>query len=112
MDKYTDPEFDIEGDLNVKNCLEGLEYWLKDAVEQGGNVSPGSLGDALATLAQSNILPQSGMVIDLNNTAKILDFNAGGSYSPRPGSVHRIVRHLPCTAVLGSLTDSTAGLDL
>ena len=91
MNKYTDPEFDIEGDLEVKNCLEGIEYWLNDSVERDGNVNASALGDALSTLAASNILAGAPLPIDVNAAAKALDFGCWSGRS-RPGSVHRIVR--------------------
>lgn len=41
-EKFTDPDFDIEGDEGINNCLHGLENWYKDAPSPEG-YNPGSI---------------------------------------------------------------------
>lgn len=53
------------------------------------NVSPGRLGEALATLSESNLLASPSMVIGLHAAAKLLDTEEPPE-SSSPGSVHRI----------------------
>ncbi|KAF2122378.1 hypothetical protein BDV96DRAFT_482899 [Lophiotrema nucula] len=88
-EKFTDPDFDVEGDLGINNCLEGLMRNFYDAPLGGSSVSPGRLGEALATLAESNLLVAPTMAVDLNNVAKILDNNSDRE-SEGPQAVHRI----------------------
>ena len=53
------------------------------------SVSPGRLGAALNTLAESNLLASPSMPVELEAAAQILDYG-GSSRSGGPGSVHRI----------------------
>jgi hypothetical protein len=88
-EKFTDPDFDIEGDLDTKNCLEGLMNWYNDAAPQGPGVTPWQLGSALGTLADSGLLADPSVTINLSAASRVLEFrgqNRGGG----PGSVHRI----------------------
>lgn len=87
--QFTDPDFDIESDLAQKNCLEGLMSSYDDPLPPKSNVSPGRLGEALATLAESNLLASPSMVIGLHAAAKLLEVEESSENSP-PGSVHRI----------------------
>lgn len=88
-EKYTDPDFDIESDLGVNNCLDGLMNSYYDPPQGGPTVTSDRLGEALSTLAESNLLVAPTMAIDLNNVARILDTDdAGGGGGPQ--SVHRI----------------------
>jgi hypothetical protein len=61
-------------------------------------MSPGQLGDALSTLAQSNIVAGGSLAIDLTSTAKALEYSSW-SGNGRPGSVHRIVSNAFLIAV-------------
>jgi hypothetical protein len=87
-EKFTDPEFDIENDQGVNNCLEGLMNWYADPTESGPSVSPWQLGEALKTLADSNVLLSPAVTIDVNAAAGALDSGDGGSGGP--GSIHRV----------------------
>ena len=87
--QFTDPEFDIESDLWQKNCLEGLMKSYDDPIASSSSVSPGRLGEALATLVDSNLLDAGSMNISLQAAARVLGPEAS-SDSSTPGSVHRI----------------------
>ncbi|KAF2786476.1 cysteine proteinase [Melanomma pulvis-pyrius CBS 109.77] len=88
-EKFTDPEFDIEGDLGTKNCLEGLMDWYNDPSPGKATVGPWQLSSALATLAESNLLTTPTMNVDLGAASRVLDYEEPNS-SGGPGSVHRI----------------------
>ncbi|KAF2732750.1 cysteine proteinase [Polyplosphaeria fusca] len=89
-EKFTDPDFDVESDhtYQIGNCLDGLMERYSDPLPGGAAVSASSLGSALATLGQSNVLVPPAAV-DLNALARVMD-NDGDDYSPGPESVHRI----------------------
>ncbi len=87
-EKFTDPEFDI--DNRAMNCLEGLNYWYQDTPPSNpSGISATQLGDALATLIQSDILMQNTAPLDMIGAAKLLKTNTSG-WKPRPESTHRI----------------------
>ncbi|KAF2870660.1 hypothetical protein BDV95DRAFT_607806 [Massariosphaeria phaeospora] len=87
-EKFTDPDFDIEGDRGINNCLSGLLNWYNDSAARGTTVSPWRLGNALATLAESDLLNPPNLIVDLATAANIL--TAEESNSSAPGSIHRI----------------------
>ncbi|KAF1976670.1 cysteine proteinase [Bimuria novae-zelandiae CBS 107.79] len=88
-EKFTDPDFDIESDMKKKNCLEGLMASYDDPPLPKPTISPAKLGEALATLADSNFLASPSMVVGLNAAANILETEEKPE-STGPGSVHRI----------------------
>ncbi|KAF2451090.1 cysteine proteinase [Karstenula rhodostoma CBS 690.94] len=88
-EKFTDPEFDIESDLRVKNCIEGLMSWFDDPPPPKSRVSPGRLGEALDTLAESNLLASPTILANLATAVSILDVDDSSGHDG-PGSVHRI----------------------
>ncbi|KAK7184461.1 calpain family cysteine protease [Paraphaeosphaeria sporulosa] len=88
-EKFTDPEFDIESDMRVRNCLEGLISWYNDPLPPKSRVSPRRLCEALDTLAESNLLASQTILANLSTAANILD-DDDSSDRGGPGSVHRI----------------------
>jgi hypothetical protein len=87
-EKFTDPEFDIESDLGINNCIEGLMGWYGDSPSEEDSVKPWDLGTALRILAESNLLVAP-MAIDPIAAAKVLG-DSSPSGSDTPPSVHRI----------------------
>ncbi|KAF2027066.1 cysteine proteinase [Setomelanomma holmii] len=92
-EKFTDAEFDIE-DLSDKNCLRDLRHWYdaadKTAATAASSVSPGSLGRAISTLIQSDVLMQNAAAVDFVAAAKLLTRSGAEDDGPGPGSVHRV----------------------
>jgi len=91
--KFTDPDFDIEGDLGWgNNCLKGLVRGGSNPGTTG--VSAGELKYALQTLATSNLLGGQMLTIDAATLASHLNgYQApedDEDEGPPPGSVHRI----------------------
>ncbi|CAI6328970.1 unnamed protein product [Periconia digitata] len=88
-EKFTDPEFDIEGDRGINNCLEGLMDSFKRGDDDDDEVDPEELGEAFKTLVASKIMANTAVAIDLEATARAL--KSGDSNGPRrPSTVHRI----------------------
>jgi hypothetical protein len=88
-EKFTDLEFNIE-DLPNKNCLQGLDYWYNDKpAVSGPSVSPATLGSALSTLIQADVIAQDAAPFDLVRTSNLLT-NAGSNNESGPGAVHRV----------------------
>lgn len=88
-EKFTDPDFDIEEDKEINNCLEGLMYWYNESTAERSPVSSWQLSDALKALADSNLLVAPTMAIDVNAAARILDGDSDGRRGG-PESIHRI----------------------
>lgn len=87
-EKFTDPEFDVE-DPSEKNCLQGLKYWYSEKpITAASTISPASLGSALPTLIQADILAQNSAPIDLVTAPKLLtQATSDDDDNPRPSSV-------------------------
>ncbi|KAH3931272.1 hypothetical protein HBH98_166190 [Parastagonospora nodorum] len=91
-EKFVNTDFDAE-DLSEKNCLQGLKYWYdeKPAATVASAISPRSLGSALKTLIQADVLMQNAAPVDFIADAKLLTrASADDGDEPRPGSFHRI----------------------
>lgn len=90
-EKFTDPDFDIEGDFGCGDCLHGLPPLDQDAAEEP-KLSVKELKGCLDMLVASKVL-------GANSTA-MLDIDAVRTYlgnderdddtSPEPSSVHRV----------------------
>ncbi|OCL06143.1 cysteine proteinase, partial [Glonium stellatum] len=99
-EKFTDPDFDIEGDFGTGNCLKGLlSYYDEDSGGSGGDSGPSSSGpvslsrlrQCLSTLNDSGILSSPTVSLDLDLLSKYLNDGDGSSRESRgPGSVHRV----------------------
>lgn len=87
-EKFTDPEFDIEGDLGINNCLKGLQNWYESLAEKSSSVKPWHLGDALKILADSNLLVNPTLAVDLETATNILNGDSGDDDGPE--AIHRI----------------------
>lgn len=88
-EKFIDADFDIE-DLSEKNCLKGLKYWYdeKPAATVTSTISPQSLGAALSTLIQADVLMQNAAPVDFIAAAKLLTrASADDGDESQPGSV-------------------------
>lgn len=93
-EKFTDPDFDIEGDFRG-NCLKGLLSCSDDNEDSGpsssGSVSVFQLKECLSTLNDSGILASPMVSLDMNFLSKCLDYGGSSSSSSgEPGSVHRV----------------------
>ncbi|KAF2503244.1 cysteine proteinase [Lophium mytilinum] len=90
-EKFTDPEFDIEDDLNVGQCLKGLLETGADTPPPGtlSSVDSVDLRNALNTLADSGIVG-SALTVDVNAVSKVLNVGTGRRDGPDPKAVHRI----------------------
>lgn len=91
-EKFTDPDFDIEGDFRRENCLKGLLSCLDDddsGPSSSGSVSVFQLKECLTTLNDSGILASPMVSLDMNLLSKCLDYSNSRS-SGGPGSVHRV----------------------
>ncbi|KAF2713281.1 cysteine proteinase [Pleomassaria siparia CBS 279.74] len=89
-EKFTDPEFDIEGDGGTKNCLQGLMNWYYDTSPSGTAGDPWKLGKALSTLVEVGLLATPSIDVDLAAASKALGFSESSGSSRGPKSVHRI----------------------
>ena len=99
-EKFTDPDFDIERDYS-NNCLNGLVRGgddTGDTAESRPPVSSWEVKNSLETLAQSQMLGESGRIpVDANALSKIIgggdDYHRGGVSSGDsyyPGAIHRV----------------------
>lgn len=89
-EKFEDADFDI-GDLEDKNCLEGLMHWYNEpSTTTAASMSTSRLGSALSTLIQSDVLLQNAATFDLVTAAKLLNGNQSTNDDSGPGSVHRL----------------------
>ena len=90
-EKFTDPDFDLEGDNGVRNCLCGLLIPEPDIGDI--TVSAGSLSNALNTLLGSKILgPNASVTMDLTALQNALKNSVGENETDQEclGSVHRV----------------------
>jgi hypothetical protein len=89
-EKYTDPDFDLEGDFPRKNCIYGL-----GASEDSGNstsppVTANELRNALSTLLASDVLGgRPAVALDLTSLTRSLYGGDGGKVE-EPACVHRV----------------------
>ena len=88
-EKYTDPDFDLEGDFPRKNCI----YGLATSEDSGNSTSPpvtaNQLCNALSTLLASDVLgSRPGAPLDLTSLAQAL--HGGGDTKEEPACVHRV----------------------
>ena len=93
-EKFTDPDFDIEGDFGLGNCLKGLLSYSDDGEDSGSSSGPVSvlqLKECLNTLNDSGILASPMVSLDVNLLSKCLGYGPSSSRSSGgPGSVHRV----------------------
>ncbi|KAF2194304.1 cysteine proteinase [Zopfia rhizophila CBS 207.26] len=91
-EKFTDPDFDIDGDFGINNCLKGLMSSYYDREGGGDSVSSGRLSSALTTLAESNVLGTPMVAVDVTAVARILndDDDDDDDSAGIPACVHRI----------------------
>lgn len=94
-EKFTDPDFDIEGDFGSGNCLKGLLSYFDDDEDSvpssSGPVSVFQLKECLNTLNDSGILASPMVSLDMNLLGKCLGYGDSSSRSSGgPGSVHRV----------------------
>jgi len=114
-EKFTDPDFDIEGDFGCGDCLHGLPSLDQDAAEdEEPKLSVKQLKACLDMLAASKVLgAESTAMLDIDAVRTCLGNDGGddGS-SPEPGSVHRVdyIYENPAFSVDGySTTDVRQG---
>ena len=88
-EKFTDPEFDIEGESS--NCLKGLDTKDRAPPTSSSSVDATQFGDAISTLVQSDVVLSNAASIDLVAASRVLNGGGGSSSSSSgPTTVHRI----------------------
>jgi hypothetical protein len=88
-EKFTDPDFDIEGDFAIQNCLYPLDTVDNSANNEAAPIGAEVLRNALSSIASSNILGNSpALTLDL---ACLRHAIAGTSWeNGGPACVHRL----------------------
>lgn len=96
--KYSDPEFDLDQDLDWSsfNCLWGLQR--QDSFDWSSwrnNISESQLSSSLRTLVKSQLLKDNTAPVDIDQLQRMLDTADIGDYDwdrwiNLPGSVHRV----------------------
>jgi hypothetical protein len=114
-EKFTDPDFDIEGDFGCGDCLHGLPPLDQDgAAEEEPTLSVEELKGCLNMLVASKVLgAESTAMLDIDAVRKCLgNDGSGDDTAPEPSSVHRVdyIYEKPAFCVDGySTTDVRQG---
>jgi hypothetical protein len=91
-EKFTDPDFDIEGDFGCGDCLHGLPPLDQDTAAEEPKLSVKELKACLDILVEGGVLGiGSAAMLDINAVRKCLsDDGRDDDTSPEPSSVHRV----------------------
>ena len=87
-EKYTDPEFDLEGDFGRMDCINGLP--TSEPAGASSSVTAPELRNALTTLLNSDVLGggRPAVALDVYSLAQTL--HAGATKKEEPACVRRI----------------------